>query len=83
MSTKEKLAKAMEDAGCPESLIARARGGEFDDFESPSATPIIRLVRALSELGYTPLATRAMNGEFDATREEAEAWYEREGKEIF
>ena len=82
VSTKERLAKAMEDAGCPANLIARARGGEFDDFESESATPIIRLVRTLSECGFSALATRAMNGEFDATKEEAEAWYEREGKHL-
>jgi hypothetical protein len=82
MSTKERLAKAMEEAECPASLVARARAGEFDDFESPSATPIIHLVRILSECGFSMLAKRAMNGEFDGTREEAEAWYAREGKHI-
>jgi hypothetical protein len=78
MSTKEKLALAMEEAGCPANLISRARAGEFDDFESASATPIIRLVRELSPLGFTDLANRAMNGEFDGTKEEAETWYARE-----
>ena len=82
MSTKERLAKAMEAAGCSVELIARARGGEFDDFESPSATPITRLVRVLVAEGFSGLANRAMNGEFDSTKEEAEAWGQREGHRL-
>ena len=82
MSTKERLAKAMEAAGCSVELIARARGGEFDDFESPSATPITRLVRVLVAEGFSGLANRAMNGEFDSTKEEAEAWGRREGHRL-
>jgi hypothetical protein len=28
------------------------------------------------------IANRAMDGEFDATKEESDAWYEREGKDL-
>ena len=69
MNSKERLAKAMEDAACPPGLIERAKAGEFDDFESPHATPCIQLVRELSQLGFLVLAKRAMNGEFDGTKE--------------
>jgi hypothetical protein len=82
MSTKERLAKAMEEAGCPKELVVRARGGEFADFESNSATPIIRLVGELAQHGFSALADRAIAGEFDATKEEAEAWFQREGKNL-
>jgi hypothetical protein len=79
VNTKERLALAMEAEGCPQELIARARGGEFDDFYSNSATPIMRLVGELRKNGFRALAARAIGGEFDATKEEAEAWYQREG----
>jgi hypothetical protein len=82
MTTKERLAQAMIAEGCPTGLIARARAGEFDDFESNSATPIVRLVNELHKAGFRDLAARAIKGEFDATKEEAEAWYQREGKNL-
>lgn len=82
MTTKELLAQAMESEGCPANLISRARGGEFDDFESNSATPIVRLVNELSKLGFPTLAARAIDGEFDSTKEEAEEWFKREGQHL-
>lgn len=80
MSTKEKLARAMRTYNAPDKLIADALAGKFDDFESESATPIINLVGECRLLGLNELAERAINGEFDATEEEAKAWHEREGK---
>lgn len=80
--TTEKLAKAMEEVGCPSGMIQRALEGEFDDFKSNSATPIVRLVRELQSIGQNALAQRAMDGEFDATKEEADAWYAEEGHKL-
>ena len=90
MSTKERLARAMEAAsilaravgrpGVPAALIAKARAGGFDDYEADSPAPIIDLVNALRRVGFSDLAQRAIDGEFDGTREEAEAWFEREGR---
>jgi hypothetical protein len=33
--------------------------------------------------GLNDLAARAMAGDFDATAEESEAWFQREGKDLF
>ena len=79
--TSERLARALEGAGLYE-MAKKARTGYYDDFRSPLATPIVQLVQDLRAHGKHDLARRAMNGEFDATREEAEAWYEREGKDL-
>lgn len=82
MSTKEKLVAALTEAGAPESVINKARVGYYDDFESTIATPIMSLVSDLQAAGLNELAARAMNGDFDSTKEEAEAWYQREGKDV-
>ena len=83
MSTKEKLTAALTKVNAPQSMINKARAGYYDDFESTIATPIQSLVVDLRAAGLTDLAARAMDGDFDATQEEAEAWYQREGKDIF
>jgi len=82
MTTKEKLTKALTDAGAPQSMINKARAGYYDDFESTIATPIIALVKDCQSAGLNDLAQRAMSGDFDATKEESEAWFQREGKDI-
>lgn len=83
MSTKEKLTTALIEAGAPESMVNKARMGYYDDFESTIATPIQSLVLDLRAAGLNDLAARAMDGGFDSTKEEAEAWYRREGKDLF
>lgn len=81
VSTKERLAQVLHAAGLLD-LEEKARRGDYDDFESSSATPICDLVNDLNRRGQFKLSERAMNGEFDATKEEADAWYEREGKNL-
>jgi D-Tyr-tRNAtyr deacylase len=81
MTTKERLAQALH-AVDQFDLEARARRGEFDDFESASATPKIDLYQALSAVPLVnsnarqchELALRVRDGQFDNTKEEAEAW---------
>lgn len=82
MKTKERLAAELEKANAPEWMIKNARNGQYDDFESSSGSPIMQLVSDCSKVGLTELAIRAADGEFDATKEEAEAWYQREGKSL-
>jgi hypothetical protein len=81
LSTKERLAQVLHAEGLFE-MERSARAGRFDDFESESATPIVDLVTHLRAAGRNDLAARAMVGEFDSTKEEAEAWYQREGKDL-
>lgn len=75
MKTKERLVQALREAGAPEEMIVHAARGQYDDFEAvDTATPIGDLVNACRAFGLHDLAKRAINGEFDATKEEAEAW---------
>lgn len=76
--TKLRLASALEEIG-ENALARRARLGEFDDFESPLAFPKRALVTALNLASITnrkarQVAKRVQDGEFDNTREEANAW---------
>ena len=80
MATKDRLAQVLREAGAPARMVTLAESGQYDDFLSDSPTPIVNLVRDLQFVGLHDLAMRVMGGEFDATKEEAEAWFEREGK---
>lgn len=83
MSTKERLITALINANAPQSIVNKARAGYYDDFESTIATPIQALVSDLRDVGLNDLAARAMDGDFDSTKEEAETWFKREGKDLF
>lgn len=83
MTTKERLAAALIEANAPQSMVQKARVGYYDDFESTIATPIVALVHDCRAAGLNDLAARAVGGDFDASKEESEAWFEREGKELF
>lgn len=76
MKTTEKLAAALREIGLEDMAVKAAAGG-YDDFLSESAMPIHDLVNDLAMVG-TPealkLRDRAINGDFDATAEESEAW---------
>ncbi|MDE1871763.1 MAG: hypothetical protein KGI06_06015 [Candidatus Micrarchaeota archaeon] len=82
MRTKDKLAQALEEVGAPSGMIEAALNGSYDDFESNSATPINDLIRDASKHSLSTIVGRAMNGDFDATREEARAWFNRKGKNL-
>jgi hypothetical protein len=71
--TKERLAQVLHAAGLF-NMERMARAGRYDDFESELATPIVQLVADLREAGREDLAKRAINGEWDCTKEESEAW---------
>lgn len=79
MSTKERLAQVLHARGFFE-LERKAREGLFDDYESPSATPQMDLVAELRSLSAGDLVQRVINGEWDGTAEEGDAWFEREGR---
>jgi len=79
--TKDRLAEVLRAEGLPEMERA-ARAGHYDDYESDIATPIIQLVADLRSAGREDLAKRAMEGEWDGTKQEGEAWFNREGKDL-
>lgn len=82
MHTKDILAAELFKAGLGDMAI-KAGQGYYHDFLSPLATPCIQLATDLLAAG-TPAAIalheRHMNGEFDASKEEGEEWFQREGK---
>jgi hypothetical protein len=81
--TTERLARALEEAKAPQDMIARARAGYYDDFKSQDATPIVRLVEHANLHGLYDIADRAIDGEFDATKEESDEWMRSpEGQEV-
>ena len=82
MNSKQKLAQALKEANSPGYLINRALSGYYSDYDSDLETPCVQLVNDLTSLGLIELASRAKEGEFDATKEESDEWYEREGKAI-
>lgn len=90
-TTKLKLAIRLQKIS--PDLAKRAEAGEFSDFESEQAMPKVLLVQLLRGVASsssnlkriseaTKLAREVMDGEWDDTKEEAEAWYQREGKDL-
>jgi len=77
--SKDKLAQALRDADLP-GLAELAAKGHYHDFLSPLALPAMELVLDLQNAvkqgnaGAKALLDRHMNGEFDATDAESEAW---------
>ena len=81
--TTERLARALEEAKAPPHMVARARRGEYDDYKSHHPAPIVKLVQDCQLYGLPSIAERAINGEFDGTKEDAEEWASSpEGQEV-
>lgn len=82
MHTKDKLAAELHKAGLG-NMAVLAASGYYHDFLSPLATPCLQLAEDLQKAG-TPAALalrdRHLNGDFDASPEESEEWFQREGK---
>jgi len=74
MDSTRELIKVLQDADAPREFIDRARRGDFHDFKSQSATPINDLIAVCHKYGLNEIAQKAMEGEFDATQEEADEW---------
>lgn len=75
-ASTQKLVLALQATQDPRlaGVIERAQANHYHDFESPLPSPPAQLMADLQELGHHRLAQRVANGDFDATREEAEAW---------
>jgi hypothetical protein len=90
---KTKLRLAIRLQEISHELAERAEAGEFSDYESQHATPKMVLVNCLRAISKTTtnltrklkadyLTQEVISGKFDETREEAEEWYQREGKDL-
>lgn len=86
LHTNEKLARVLEARNNPalKGMVKLARKGYFHDFESPLVMPDLKLREMLLKRGEVRLAERVVEGDFDATKEEADAWAQSpEGLETF
>lgn len=85
--TAMKLAAALRAIpGIPPVMTERAERGYYHDFLSPLPTPLLQLVADLTELAASPgtprdsrpllrsMAQAVKDGEYDATKEESDAW---------
>jgi len=76
-----------EPGAVPEALIQRAEAGHYHDYLSPLALPELALVNELGALANHPsrarlpsglalmgIRQRVIDGEFDATKAESDAW---------
>lgn len=92
MHSSEKLRLALEEIGLTE-MAKKARDHYYNDYFSPLDLPIMQLVTDLAkEMKLHPdnaeailrVQNMAINGMFDATKEEADAWFNsKEGKAAF
>lgn len=74
--TKDRLADALNKLGFIDMGLMAAKGF-YDDYLSPLPNPTMKLVEDLYIIGTIEsikLRQRVMDGEFDATLEESEAW---------
>lgn len=71
--SSERLARVLADNGL-QALAIRAMQDEFHDFQSPHELPEFTLVAELRKVGAEEMAQRVIDGEFDATKEESDAW---------
>ena len=78
VATKERLARALEEAGVNPQVVQAARDGYFDALESALHAPIAALAKEMQQMGRLDLAARAQNGEFDPTPYEIEKWAQRD-----
>lgn len=92
MHTKDMLADELLQLGLIDMSL-QARGGYYHDFLSPLDTPELQLCEDLAIAAHKlpdrrgailTLRQRVINGDFDASNEESEAWAElEEGQETF
>jgi hypothetical protein len=76
MHTKDRLAEELRKAGLIDMAV-KAANGIYHDYLSPLPDPAMQLLFDLEGAGTAAamaLKARHLNGEFDATFEESEAW---------
>jgi hypothetical protein len=82
-TSTEILLEDLEAAKAPSFMLRKATSGQYNDYLSESATPIIDLVRDAAVWNLHDIVDNAMRGKYDGTKEEGAAWMEREGKDLF
>lgn len=83
-ATTEFLARTLEEQGAPDWMVSLARDGHYDDFKSPLVAPEHQLLEDARANDLPVIAEGVLNGVFDSTKEESEAWGRSpEGQAVF
>lgn len=82
LNNKENVDFTVEQMEILNTMIQRAKEGYYSDYDSPLTLPAVQLIRDLQEIGALTLVEVAKSGAFDATKEESDAWYKREGRQL-
>lgn len=69
-------------AHAPAFMLRKVLEGQYNDYLSDSGTPIMDLVRDATAANLKGVAEAARLGKYDGTRREANAWFNREGKDL-
>jgi len=76
------LLKDLQAAKAPSFMIRKAKDGQYNDYLSDSASPILDLVRDAATYNLRDIIEHAKAGKYDGTKEESVEWFEREGKHL-
>ena len=82
MNSTQILLDDLKKYHAPSFIIAKAIREEYNDFLSPSPTPIMDLVHDAFAANLPKIMEYAMEGKYDATKYEADEWMQREGKHL-
>jgi hypothetical protein len=82
-TSTERLLEDLEAAHAPRFMLRKACEGQYNDYLSNSATPIMDLVRDATAANLRPIVQWAKAGKYDGTKAEADAWFQREGRQLF
>lgn len=72
--TKLRLRDDLIARNAPPAMVQKAASGWYDDYESPVGDSIVQLVDDAHAAGLEDIARAAVEGEYDGTKEESEAW---------
>jgi hypothetical protein len=81
-TSTERLLEDLEAARAPQCMLRKARDGQYNDSQSDSAHPLTCLVRDATAAHLGGIVEAAKAGKYDGTREEGDAWMQREGKHL-
>ena len=83
LPTKERLARYLESEGVASWVVNNARAGRYDDFDDGGAKfPQIEAVKGLRSIGRVDIVKLIIDGEFDSTKRESDAWAAKQTGEV-
>lgn len=81
-SSTDILLEDLIAAHAPQFMVRKARDEQYNDYRSASASPIMDLVRDATVWNLHTIVAQAKAGKYDGTKEESEAWFQHEGKDM-